>query len=91
MVYVIIYDISDNKCRSRIAKYLEGKGQRIQESAFELRLKELELTEIISTLKRIIKDHGNIRIYPVCANCMQKSIGIGDVKEVVGAKGYAVF
>jgi len=91
MVYVIIYDISNDKCRSKISKYLEGKGQRIQESAFECRLLDLEFKEVGTTLQELIKDQGNIRIYPVCENCMQKSIGLGDVREIIGGKGYAIF
>ena len=93
MVYVIIYDISDDRCRYRLSKYLEGKGQRIQESAFECRLKDNEIKEIAPVLEKLIKDedNGNIRIYPVCENCMQKSMGLGDVREIVGGKGYAIF
>ena len=91
MVYVIIYDISDNKCRYKISKYLEGKGERIQESAFECRLKEVEFEKIVCKLREWINGYGNIRVYPVCENCMHKSIGIGDIKEVVGGKGYAIF
>lgn len=91
MVYVIVYDISDNRCRHRISKCLEGKGQRIQESAFECRLQENELNEVIEQMRNLLANNGNIRIYPVCANCMQKSIGIGDVTEITGQDGYAIF
>ena len=91
MVYVIIYDISDDACRYRISKYLEGKGQRIQESAFECRLKDDEINKIVDMLQTLVQSSGNIRIYPVCRSCMQKSMGIGEVKEIVGSKGYAIF
>jgi len=91
MVYVIVYDISDDRCRYRISKFLEGKGQRIQESAFECRLQEDELNSVIDTLQGLLGSFGNIRIYPVCANCMAKSIGIGEITEVTGQDGYAIF
>lgn len=38
MIYIIAYDIADNKRRLRVAKTLEFWGYRIQESVFQLRL-----------------------------------------------------
>ena len=38
MIYIIAYDIADNKRRLRVAKTLESWGYRIQESVFQLRL-----------------------------------------------------
>lgn len=91
MVHVIIYDISDDTRRYRISKYLEGKGQRIQESAFECRLGDDELNEVVDRLRHLMQNDGNIRIYPVCRSCIEKSIGIGSVQDIVGSKGYAIF
>ena len=34
-MYVISYDISENKIRNKVAKILEGYGKRIQYSVFE--------------------------------------------------------
>ena len=36
--YVLVYDIADNKLRTRLAKVVEGYGVRVQKSAFECRL-----------------------------------------------------
>ena len=54
MKYLIGYDIQSNRVRSKVAKYLEGKGLRIQYSVFlvdgdeklarEIRIKLQELT-----------------------------------------------
>ena len=37
---LVIYDIIDNKRRTRLVKILEGFGFRVQKSAFEARLSE---------------------------------------------------
>ena len=37
---IIIYDISDNKRRAKLSKYLQGFGFRVQRSAFEAILEE---------------------------------------------------
>lgn len=36
--YLLVYDISADKLRTRVAKVAEGYGMRIQKSAFECRL-----------------------------------------------------
>jgi len=38
VIYIIAYDIADNKRRLRVVKTLESWGYRIQESVFQLRL-----------------------------------------------------
>jgi CRISPR-associated protein Cas2 len=87
-----MYDISDNVCRLRIAEYLEGKGWRIQESVFECNFDNEELVSVIDELEKILSPHkGNIRIYPICADCYAKAIGIGEIKENIGEKGYVIF
>lgn len=91
MLVIIVYDISDDKARHRISKYLEGKGQRIQESAFECRLGARELMIVEKELKRLVDPEGNVRIYPICADCYAKRIGIGQIREPQGQKGYAIF
>ena len=39
-MYVISYDISENKIRNKVAKILEGYGKRIQYSVFECDIDE---------------------------------------------------
>jgi len=60
-------------------------------TAFECRLNELEIQRVIATLQLWIQKHGDIRIYPVCQSCMQKTVGLGEVRQIVGGEGYAIF
>lgn len=50
MIYIIAYDIADNKRRLRVAKTLESWGYRIQESVFQLRLDNATLARVLGSL-----------------------------------------
>ena len=79
MIYVVVYDIEDDKVRNRIAKALENFGQRVQESVFECWLDDKELAEMTEKLAKELgePENGNIRMYRVCGNCMTESFGMG--------------
>lgn len=62
-VVLIIYDISDNKHRLKISKYLETFGNRVQKSAFEARLNRRQYESLVDGLEARVLDDDNIRIY----------------------------
>ena len=67
MIYIIAYDIADNKRRLRVAKTLESWGYRIQESVFQLRLDAATLARVRSRLAALISEGDDvIHIYPMC-------------------------
>jgi CRISPR-associated protein Cas2 len=74
MLYVISYDISVDKRRTRIAKLLEGYGQRVQWSVFECDLTERQYAALRKRLARILKpDEGDsLRTYRLCAACARE-------------------
>jgi CRISPR-associated protein Cas2 len=82
VMHLVVYDIEDDRVRSRIATILEGYGRRLQESVFECRLELRELEEMTVRLKRELQqpENGEIRIYRICSNCMDASFGIGEIK-----------
>ena len=66
MIYIIAYDIADNKRRLRVAKTLESWGYRIQESVFQLRLDSATLARVRSSLAVLISESDDvIHIYPI--------------------------
>ena len=70
MIYIIAYDIADNKRRLRVAKTLESWGYRIQESVFQLRLDTATLARVRARLAALISDAEDvILIYPICPPC----------------------
>ncbi len=65
-MYVIAYDIPNDKRRRKIAKLLEGYGQRVQFSVFEARLTPKQLQQLGDRLRRRLKlNEDHIRIYPL--------------------------
>ena len=62
---VVIYDISDSKRRSRIAKTLNGYGKRVQKSAFECILKRKQYDGLLEKLERIIQKEDLLRVYRI--------------------------
>ncbi len=75
MRFLISYDLSNNKKRTKLAKILENFGTRIQYSLFEFNLTKAEKTELFHKLKN--KDYLNnkysIMYIPICATCLSKN------------------
>lgn len=72
---VIVYDIAANRRRDQFRKFLKELGIRSQKSVFECRLDSRELREI----RIFCRDHldfaeDSVRIYRVCATCMDKAM-----------------
>ena len=79
MIYIIAYDIADNKRRLRVAKTLESWGYRIQEFVFQLRLDSATLARVRLSLAALISEGDDvIHIYPICSSC-------ADCADILGA------
>lgn len=62
---VIIYDISNNKQRTRMVKLLESFGRRVQKSAFEAWLDYQTYSKLCSRLERLVLPEDHVKIYRV--------------------------
>jgi CRISPR-associated protein Cas2 len=79
MLYIICYDIVDDKRRRKIDKLLKGLGTRVQKSVFEARLDTKKLVRLKNRASAIIEhEEDNIRIYRQCASCLS-------VVEIMGS------
>jgi len=82
MLYLVCYDISDDKVRNRVSERLLDFGARIQESVFECLLDTQQYERMIAALGSIRLDElDKLRIYRICANCVEavKIYGPGEV------------
>lgn len=61
--YVVIYDITENKERSKVDKLLKGYGFRIQKSVFECRLNRRLKAELTDRIEKLNLQTGFIKIY----------------------------
>jgi len=66
--YLVIYDIANPRRLARVARVLEGFGQRIQKSVFECALDDSELDELQAKVLRCIRtDEDAVQYLRLCA------------------------
>lgn len=66
LFYVVTYDVPCDKRRRKIAKLLEGYGQRVQYSVFECVLTDRKYQELKQRLQRRVKlPEDSVRFYPL--------------------------
>ncbi|ERP30766.1 CRISPR-associated endonuclease Cas2 [Chitinivibrio alkaliphilus] len=76
--YVIIYDISDSRRLSRVARILEDSGIRYQKSVFELYIKLGQLLKIKQDIQAVIDaEEDSVIVIPVCEKDWQKQVKYG--------------
>ncbi|MDM7462563.1 MAG: CRISPR-associated endonuclease Cas2 [Tepidimonas taiwanensis] len=67
VLHVIAYDIPDDRRRNRVARVLEGFGERVQDSVFECWLDARRYRSLVTRLSARIDTHTDkVRIYPLC-------------------------
>lgn len=78
MLLLVVYDIADNKRRTRLASFLEGYGHRVQESVFECFLSLSEVKKLFEQVKRRVKaTEDNVRFYWIPSDALPKMLTIG--------------
>lgn len=74
---LVIYDIVNNKKRTKFVKFLENYGVRVQKSAFEMIITLNQYNELISKIPYYISEEDNIRVYKLKADGEVVSWGSG--------------
>ena len=78
MLVLVVYDIPDDKRRTKLAVFLEGYGRRVQYSVFEcfLTLREMEgLHQAIEW--RVNTDEDDVRLYWIAKDALPRTLTIG--------------
>lgn len=86
-LYVLVYDITDDKRRLKIARACEATAERVQRSVFEGYFTKKELDRLLKKLAHImIEEEDSLRVYRLCASCRLEVITIGqaDLTEPPG-------
>lgn len=60
---LVIYDIVSTKRRNKLIKILEGYGLRVQKSAFEMIMSDLQYNKLIDKISKFVDETDNIRVY----------------------------
>lgn len=80
-LYVIAYDIPNDRRRTRVHKTLSGFGRWTQYSLFECYLSSKELVALRGKLDRLLKPaEDSVRFYYICAACVARVDTIGSQK-----------
>ena len=85
--YVLVYDISSDKRRQKIAKLCEATAERVQYSVFEGWYTPPELEKLLKKVRRVFDDkQDSLRIYQLCGICRGKvaTHGLGKVTPAPG-------
>lgn len=80
-LYIIAYDIPDDRRRTKIHKLLCGYGSWTQFSLFECWLTRRQLIELRAKLARHLREeHDSIRFYPLCRSCVGRVETVGSAR-----------
>ena len=73
LLYIVAYDISCQKRRTKVANVLSAYGQRVQYSVFECVLSLLEFRELKERLGRVVKlPEDSVRMYPMSGHTVRQ-------------------
>jgi CRISPR-associated protein Cas2 len=81
--YVVAYDVPDDRRRYRVARTLEGHGQRVQYSVFECQLSAKQFAELWEELEELIEGaEDSLRAYRLCPECAARIETLGLAEPV---------
>lgn len=87
-MYLISYDISNDRLRNKVAKLLEDYGKRVQYSVFECHISDKQFYKLREELVVLMagSEHTGIRIYRLCKKCEKIIQMIGDAYGLIDSK-----
>jgi CRISPR-associated protein Cas2 len=67
---VVSYDVTDDRARARLAKYLLGFFDRVQKSVFEGEINDDKRAKLATGVARLVdQELDSVRFYTLCARC----------------------
>ena len=88
MIHLVVYDISNTRNRTKLAKLLERFGlERVQYSAFRGELNPNDRDALVKKVKDFVRDEKDcIFVIPLCRRCLESAVvvsntGVELVKE----------
>lgn len=75
MLWLVCYDITDDRARRRVERLLSGHGERVQLSVFECVMEDHVTERLRSAVAREIDPKvDSVRWYPLCAWCEAETL-----------------
>jgi len=81
-VYWVIYDVSDNKVRTKLIKFCKNYGlSRVQKSAFLGLLSKNKAEMLREEARKVIQEGDCVFFIPACKSCFKDKMIIGTFDE----------
>jgi CRISPR-associated protein Cas2 len=91
MLAIVVYDVPDDKRRTKLAKFLEGYGRRVQWSVFECFLSLDEMRDLYVRVGKLVKsEEDNVRFYWISEEAVGRSLVIGGEMPTSPPKYYVI-
>ena len=88
---IVVYDISDDKRRTKLSNFLEGYGQRVQWSVFECFITLDEMRVLHQKVKKLVKpEEDDVRFYWLSTESASMVLTIGSEKPEPPPKYYVI-
>jgi len=82
MKYLVTYDISDNRIREKVSRFLLRFGKRVQLSCFEVECDEADLKCIVKFLQESIDNMtDSVFLFPISKNMDVSIVRLGQVEK----------
>lgn len=75
--HLVVYDVRDDQRLRRVAKLLEGYGERVQLSVFRCRLTPRTRNELLWRLSAVMAEEDSLMVLPLCSDCTAQIIQRG--------------
>jgi CRISPR-associated protein Cas2 len=91
MLVLVVYDIPDDKRRTKLSNFLEGYGRRVQFSVFECFLSLDEMRQLFEKSKKLVKpSEDNVRFYWISEEAVSRVLTIGSSEPAAPPKYYVI-
>lgn len=75
---LVVYDITDNKRRRNLRKFLKGFGVRTQYSFFECLVSDVQLEKLKDGIKNLVDpDEDKVGVVLLCDRCFKRIFRLG--------------
>jgi len=91
MLVVVVYDIPDDKRRTKLSNFLEGYGRRVQFSVFECFLSLEEMRQLYEKVKKLVEPaEDDVRFYWISQEAVSRVLVIGGEAPQSPPKYYVI-
>ncbi len=91
MMYVLVYDVVNDRRRDRLHRTLKNFGTAVQRSVFELDLEHREVEEMMRQVEKLVEpEEDTVRLYRLCAACLSEVRIVGEGELGIDPEYYIV-